>query len=340
MVVVAEKTKDPSTKAELKPIKLGEHELSSYVYIPPMSGYTDYSYRRLCQEYDPDILMATEMLSSKAMMFEKETKRMFIGEHETLTGVQLFGHEPDVMEKAARKAEDSGALFIDINMGCPVPKLTKSMDGAGLMKSPDLALEIVKSVKKATKLPVTVKTRLGWDYESLNAAELARSFEAEGVEFMTIHGRTRSQKYTGNARWDLIKEVVDAVNIPIFANGDINTLEDVEKILEVTGAAGVAIARGTMGRPWFAQQANHYIKTGGKLPDPGYDVRCELALKHFQYLVELKGQKIGSKESRKHIVHYTKGMQGSSKLRARLSQIDSYEEAKEALEELKAINGL
>lgn len=323
------------TQEKKNSINIGDIELSGYVYIPPMAGFTDYVYRQLCRGYDPDVLMSTEMLSSKAMMYEKErSKKMEIPEGESLTGIQVFGHEPEVMANAARIATEGGARFIDINMGCPVPKITKSMDGAALMKEPELAVKIVKAVMAATHLPVTVKTRLGWCYDSINSPELAKSFEDCGVKALTIHGRTRSQKYKGDARWDLIKDVVDAVSIPVFANGDVRTADDAKKALEITGAAGVAIARGTMGRPWLSKQINHFLQTGEKLPEPNAQERCELALKHCKMLIDYKGQKVGSNESRKHIVNYTSGLKGASKLRAKLSQMNSYEDAKEALEEV------
>ncbi len=316
-------------------VKIRNIETHGNVYIPPMAGYTDYIYRKLCQDYDPSVLMATEMLSSKGLMYQAECQKMFIGDDEKLTGIQLFGHEPEAMEIAAKKAEDAGALFVDINMGCPVAKITKNMDGAGMMRCPDTALEIVKAVSRGTKLPVSVKTRLGWDYESLNACDLAKSFEDAGVVAMTIHGRTRSQKYNGNARWDLIKDVVAAVGIPIYANGDIRTLTDVAKVLKITNAAGVAIARGTMGRPWFSQQVNHFIKTGEELPDPDFEHKFDLAIKHAKLLIDYKGAKIGAREARKHVVNYTAGVPGSAKMRSKLSLIDSAESVSEIIEELR-----
>ena len=319
-----------------EPVKIREIELGGNVYIPPMAGYTDYVYRKLCQEYDPGVLMATEMLSSVGLKYQQdECQKMFIGDDQKLTGIQLFGHDPHDMALAAKKAEDAGALFIDINMGCPVPKITRNMDGAGMMRCPELALEIVKSVVKAIKLPLTVKTRLGWDYDSLNAAELAKSFVGEGVQAMTIHGRTRSQKYKGFARWDLIKDIVDAVDIPIFANGDIRTINDVAKVLKITGASGVAIARGTMGRPWFSKQINHFIKTGEILDEPTPEEKFELAIKHTAMLIDYKGPVIGAREARKHVVNYVSGVPGAAKLRSQLNTMDSVESVREIVEELK-----
>ncbi len=320
-----------------KKIQIGNIELDGYVYIPPMAGYTDKVYRELCRSYDPDVLLSTEMLSSKAMMYEKEkTYKMDIPDNDPYTGAQIFGHEPEIMVKAAQIAEDSGARFIDINMGCPVPKIVNGKDGAALMKEPELAFEIVESMIKHSKIPVTVKTRLGWCNESLNATVLAKRFEELGVAALTIHGRTRSQRYEGHARWEEITKVVDAVSIPVFANGDVRSLEDVQKILEITGASGVAIARGTMGRPWFSKQVNHYIKTGEISPEPDVNERLDLALKHCKMMIEYRGIKIGTKESRKHMINYTSGLPGAAKLRARLSQLGSYEEAEDIINEMRA----
>ena len=196
---------ETKTKPAKKQIKIGDIELKGNVYIPPMAGFTDLPYRILCREFDEDVLMSTEMLSSKAMIFSdqykdaKEPNKMDIPEGESLTGIQLFGHEPEVMSEAAKIATDAGARFIDINMGCPVAKIVNGMDGAALMKYPELAFNIVKAVKSATNLPVTVKTRLGWDYDNLNAKDLANMFQDLGISALTLHGRTRSQKYEGSA---------------------------------------------------------------------------------------------------------------------------------------------
>lgn len=328
------------SKPVKKQIKIGDIELKGNVYIPPMAGFTDLPYRILCREFDEDVLMSTEMLSSKAMLYSdqyknpEEPNKMDIPEGESLTGIQLFGHEPEVMSEAARMATDAGARFIDINMGCPVAKIVNGMDGAALMKYPDLAFNIVKAVKSSTKLPVTVKTRLGWDYDNLNARDLALMFQDLGISALTLHGRTRSQKYEGNAKWDLIAEAIEGLEIPVFANGDVKTIEDVKNILETTGADGVAIARGTMGKPWFSKQVNHYIDTGEILPEPDALAKLDLSLKHCRLMIEYRGVEAGTREIRKHIVKYVHGIPGSSKLRAKLSHLNSYEEAEEMIFEL------
>lgn len=324
-----------------KKIKIGDIELDGYVYIPPMAGFTDLPYRIIAREFDADVLMSTEMLSSRAMIYSDQYKsstdpsKMDIPPSEKLTGVQLFGHEPEIMSQAAELATKSGARFIDINMGCPVPKIVNGCDGAALMKEPELACKIVKAVIKSTHLPVTVKTRLGWCYDSLNARDLAFRFQDIGIAALTLHGRTRSQKYEGEAKWELIGEAIKGLEIPVFANGDIRDINDVKEILEITAASGVAIARATMGRPWFSKQINHYLRTGEILPDPTYEERLDLSLKHCKLMVEYRGEKAGTREIRKHIVKYTQGIPNSAEMRAKLSTLSSYTEAEDMINRLK-----
>lgn len=309
-----------------------------------MAGVTDLSYRLLCREYDQDVLLSTEMLSSRSLTYAHakgahhgHTKRLEIPEGDELTGVQIFGHEPEVMAEAAEIATEAGAKFIDINMGCPVAKIVNGKDGAALMKEPELAQEIAKAVLKATHLPVTIKTRLGWCENSLNAPELAKAFEGLGIKALTIHGRTREQKYTGEASWDAIKEVVDSVSIPVFANGDIKGLDDAIRALEVTGAEGLAIARATMGKPWLSKQVNHYIRTGEKLDDPSPEEKLNLALRHCKLLIENKGEYIGIQESRRHVTNYTAGMPNASSVRSQVVKANSYKEVEEAIEAYKDV---
>lgn len=304
-----------------------------------MAGVTDIAYRILCREMDENVVLATEMLSSKSLTYahlnkkdHHHSQRLNIPEGDKLTGVQIFGHEPEVMSEATKIATELGANFIDINMGCPVAKIVNGMDGAALMREPELACEIVEKVKASTHLPVTVKTRLGWCEESLNAPSFVKEFEKLGITAITIHGRTRAQKYAGKADWSLIKEVVESVKIPVFANGDVKSLEDAKNIYEETGAYGIAIARGTMGKPWFSKQVSHYIETGEVLDEPGLEKKMELALKHCQLLVKYKGDYIGIQESRRHINNYIVGLKGASKFRSRINQIETVDDAKREID--------
>lgn len=307
-----------------------------------MAGVTDLAYRLLCREHDPDVLLATEMISSKSLIYSKannhrheHSSRMQIPNFDPLTGIQIFGHEPEVMAQAAQIAEKAGAKFIDINMGCPVPKIVKGNDGAALMKDPELAANIVKNIIASVSIPVTVKMRLGWCSESLNAVTLAKTFEDLGLKALTIHGRTRAQKYSGKADWFKIREVVEAVSIPVFANGDVKNIHDAKQILEISKASGLAIARATMGKPWLSKQINHYLKFSEILPEPNINERLELALKHSKLLVEFKGEEIGIKESRKHLGHYLSGIQGVSKFRETMPSIRTLAALTEALEYLR-----
>jgi tRNA-dihydrouridine synthase B len=289
-------------------IQIGNIKLDGFVYIPPMAGVTDLAYRELCRAYDPFVLLSCEMLSSKAL---------------------IHAHKHQSTHKHQRRLD-----IPENDMGCPVPKIVKGRDGAALMREPDLACDIVRAVKSATNLPVTVKTRLGWCQESINAPELAKRFEDLGVSALTIHGRTRAQKYTGIANWELIGSVVKAVKIPVFANGDIRSLEDALKVLKITGSAGMAIARGTMGKPWFSRQVNHFLKTGEILPEPSIQERLELAIKHCELLVRYKGEHTGIQEARRHINNYTSGLPGAGQLRARINNINNLQEAQDAISEL------
>lgn len=323
-------------------IKIGDLELNGFVYIPPMAGVTDLAYRILCRDYDAGVLLSTEMLSSRSLTYahskglhHEHSKRLEIAQNDALTGVQIFGHEPQIMAEAAKIATEAGAKFIDINMGCPVAKIVNGRDGAALMKEPDLALSIVEAVIEATPLPVTVKTRLGWCENSLNAPDLARRFEDVGVKALTIHGRTREQKYSGHANWQEIARVVEAISIPVFANGDIKTVEDAVECLKSTKAQGLAIARATMGKPWLSKQVNHFIMTGEKLAEPSNIEKLDLALRHSSLLVEFKGEYIGVQESRRHVCNYINGMHNASALRSKIVLANNYEEIKAAVEEFK-----
>lgn len=299
-----------------------------------MAGVTDLVFRDVVRQVDPDCLLSTEMVSSKSLMYRPESRIMDLAANEHPIGIQLFGHEPDVMATAAQMAEKRGADFIDINMGCPVPKITKGKDGCALMREPDLAREIIASVKAAVNVPVTVKFRLGWDDDSRNAVEFGEMVEAAGASAVTVHGRTRQQLYSGKADWSFIAKVKKSLSIPVFGNGDVFEAEDALRLLEMTGCDGVAVARGTLGNPWLIPRITRYIDTG-RLDDPPDDVdRLITAFRHCTGLIRYKGLRIGTNESRRHLTHYTKGIAHSAPFRARLTQVKSKEEVAAILAEL------
>ena len=319
----------------MKKIKIGSLEINSCVYIPPMAGVTDLAFRKMVRIFDKDTLLSTEMVSSKALLYTSENQRMKLSSEEHPVGIQLFGHEIDVMAKAALLAENQGADFIDINMGCPVPKITKGKDGAALMREPDLAVKIVQAVINAVKIPVTVKMRLGWDDCNKNAPDLAKKLEEVGASAFTIHGRTREQGYSGEADWNAISLVKKSVSVPVFGNGDVRSPHDAKDLLEKTGCDGVAIARATMGEPWLSKQINEYLQTGLFTPSPSVDERLHFALLHLEELISLKGETVGIREARRHLVNYIKGLPNSAHIRGRLSQVSTKIEASNLLDELK-----
>ncbi len=318
-----------------KKIKIGSLEINSYTYIPPMAGVTDIAYRKMVRLFDKDTLMSTEMVSSKALMYTPDQPSMKLTSDEHPVGIQLFGHEIDVMSKAGKLAQEQGADFIDINMGCPAPKITKGKDGAALMREPDLAVSLAKAVIDSVSVPVTVKMRLGWDDCSKNASELAKRLEDIGVCAFTVHGRTREQGYTGSADWEAIKKVKDSVSIPVFGNGDVRTPEDAKKLIDITGCEGVAIARATMGAPWLSKQINDFLRIGSFSSEPSLMEKLDLALLHVDEMIKLKGEYIGIRESRRHLINYTKGLPNSAKIRNDIGKVCSFKEAEDLIFSLK-----
>ncbi len=308
--------------------------LNSRVYVPPMAGVTDIVFREIVRRVDKECMLSTEMVSSRALMNRPETRIMDLSDDERPIGIQIFGHEPDVMAAAARMAEAKGADFVDINMGCPVPKITKGKDGCALMREPELAKEIVETVRASISIPLSVKFRLGWDDESRNAVQFGEMLEAAGVCAVTVHGRTRQQLYSGKADWSFIAKVKKSLSIPVFGNGDVFEPEDAARLLEETGCDGVAVARGTLGNPWLIPRITKYIEEGILDPAPCDVERLVLAYLHCVWLTRYKGARVGANESRRHLTHYTKGIVGSAPFRARLTQIANAEEAAVILAEL------
>ncbi|MBK8220636.1 MAG: tRNA dihydrouridine synthase DusB [Candidatus Obscuribacter sp.] len=313
--------------------------MNSRVYVPPMAGVTDLVFRSIVRRIDPGCLMSTEMVSSRALLAKPESRIMDLGADEHPIGIQIFGHEPDVMAHAAQLAEKRGADFLDINMGCPVPKITKGKDGCALMKEPDLAREIIKTVKQSVKVPVTVKFRLGWDDENRNAVEFGEMAEEAGASLVTVHGRTRQQLYSGNADWQHIALVKAALSIPVFGNGDVFSPEAAMRMLEITGCDGVAVARGTLGNPWLIPAITRYLDRGILDEPPDNIERLIMAFWHCTGLIAYKGPRVGVNESRRHLTNYTKGISGAAPYRNRLTQIAGLKDAVQILSELALLVG-
>lgn len=316
-------------------IKLGNIILKNNVIMAPMAGITDTAYRVLLEEMGV-ALVSTEMVSAKGIFYNNKNNHLILqtAEDEHPIAVQLFGSDPMIMARMAEKIA-SDFDVIDVNMGCPVPKIVNNGEGSALMKKPELAFQILDMmVRVLSPMPVTVKFRKGFDDRHVNAVEFAKMAEQAGVAAITLHGRTRAQMYSGQADWDMIRQVKNAVSIPVFGNGDIFTPEDAKRMIDETGCDGVAIARGAKGNPWLIRRTVHYLQTGELLPEPTPEERKAMAVRHAELAVKYKGEKLAIPEMRKHLAWYTTGLPGAAKLRAEMNIISTLDELKAFVERM------
>lgn len=316
-------------------MKIGNLVITEKAALAPMAGVADRAFRELCRGYGAAYTVC-EMASAKGISLgdKKSAELLSISEPERPAGSQIFGNSPETMAKAAEKALEYSPDFIDINMGCPAPKVASSGGGALLMKSPVLAAQIVEAVAKVSTVPVTVKMRSGWDDSTINAVELAKRCEQAGAAAITVHGRTKVQMYAPPVNIDIIKQVKNAVSVPVIGNGDITDGKSAAKMLEETGCDMVMVGRGALGRPWIFSEINAYLNHEVILSEPTVVQKMHVMLKHIEKICEYKGERVGIREARKHAAWYTKGLHSAANYRARIGLISSIEELQQIALEL------
>ena len=323
----------------MRKIQIGEVTLQNNTILAPMAGVSDLPFRLLCREQGAG-LVCMEMVSAKAILYKnRNTEELLtIDPKEHSVSLQLFGSDPDIISEIAKQIEERPFDILDLNMGCPVPKVVNNGDGSALMKNPRLAGEIIEKTARAIKKPLTVKIRKGFDDAHVNAVELAHIAQESGAAAVAVHGRTREQYYAGHADWDIIRQVKEAVSIPVIGNGDIRTPEDVAAMAEQTGCDGYMIARGAEGNPWIFRQILHYFETGEHLARPDFSEVTEMLLRHAKMQIDCKGDYTGIREIRKHAAWYTAGYRNSSKLRGRINEVENYEQLEALFREVESYN--
>ncbi|HHW66196.1 MAG: tRNA-dihydrouridine synthase [Epulopiscium sp.] len=315
-------------------MKIKDIDIPNSVFLAPMAGVTDLPFRLLCKEMGCG-LVYTEMVSAKGLLYDNEnTKQLLaVDEREHPVAVQLFGSDARILAEMAKKIEESDIDMIDINMGCPAPKITKNGEGSALMKNPKQIGEIVKAVSSAVKKPVTIKIRKGFDDNTITAVEVAKIAEESGAAAIAVHGRTREQFYSGKADWNIIRQVKEAVSIPVIGNGDVVSPESAKRLFEETNCDAIMIGRGAQGNPWIFKRVLHYLQTGEILEEPSPQEKIDMALRHARMLIEFKGEYIGIREMRKHVSWYTKGLLKAGVLRNKINEAQNYEEMEKLLKE-------
>ena len=318
----------------MKQLKIGNVVLENPYILAPMAGVTDLPFRLLCKEQGAGLL-CMEMVSAKAIQYNNKNTKALLEIHpeEQPVSLQLFGSDPDVISEIAKQIEELPFAILDINMGCPVPKIVRNGEGSALMKNPKLVYEIVSKTAKAIQKPVTVKIRKGFDEDSINAVEIAKIIEDAGGAAVAVHGRTREQYYSGKADWDIIRQVKEAVSIPVIGNGDVVSGESAIAMMEQTGCDGVMIGRGAQGNPWIFSELLEYEKTGVMPQRPSMEELKEMMLRHARLQIEYKGEFLGIREMRKHVSWYTTGLPNSARLRGEINAVESYEGLQELLNE-------
>lgn len=313
-------------------LKIGNVELENNLILAPMAGVTDLPFRLLCKEQGCG-LVCTEMVSAKAILYHNKNTRalMEVRNGERPVSLQLFGSDPEIMSEIAAQIEDGPFDIIDINMGCPVPKVVNNGEGSALMKNPKLIEEILTAMVKKVKKPVTLKIRKGFDDSNVNAVLIGKIAEYCGASAIAVHGRTREQYYSGRADWSIIREVKEAVGIPVIGNGDIFVPQDAKAMLEETGCDGLMIARGAKGNPWIFSRTRHYLETGELLAPPAIGEIRDMVIRHGKLQMETKGEMIGMREMRKHVSWYTSGLPHSAALRNQINQVETMEELEQLL---------
>lgn len=316
----------------MKHLKIGNVELKNRYILGPMAGVTDLPFRLLCKEQGAGLL-CMEMVSAKAILYNNKNTESLLTIHpeELPVSLQLFGSDPKIMSEMAKRIEERPFAILDINMGCPVPKVVRNGEGSALMKEPKLVYDIVSAVVKAIDKPVTVKIRKGFDDTCVNAVEIAKIIEEAGAAAVAVHGRTREQYYSGKADWDIIRQVKESVSIPVIGNGDVTSPQKAEELVRQTGCDGIMIARGAEGNPWIFSEMAAYEETGRIPPRPGRDELREMMLRHARLQLEYKGEYSGIREMRKHVAWYTKGIPNAARLRDRINQVETYGELENLL---------